>query len=117
MKEKIKDEIRLRHISEALIKIENFTEGKSISDFLNSDLIKSATVRQLEIIGEAVNHLTDELKQKYSEINWIEIVGFRNIAVHEYFVIDYSVIWNIIENYLPQLKITIENIIKIEFNN
>ncbi|KXK43693.1 MAG: hypothetical protein UZ05_CHB002002781 [Chlorobi bacterium OLB5] len=116
MRDIISDEARIRHISDAITNIENFTADIGISDFLSSNLIKSATVRQMEIIGEGVNHLSEELKEKYTEINWIEIVSFRNIAIHEYFVIDYAVIWNIIENYIPELKITIEKIIKNEFN-
>ncbi len=116
MREKISDEARLKHISDAIANLEGFTDGIGISEFLNNELIKNAVVRQLEIIGEAANRLTPDLKERYTEINWKEIVGFRNIVIHEYFLIDYSVVWDIIENYIPQLKLIIEKIIKNEFN-
>lgn len=79
-------------------------------------MIKSAVVRQLEIIGEASNHLSESLKDKYAEITWKDIIGFRNIVVHEYFIIDYAVIWDILQNYLPTLKITITDLLKNEYN-
>lgn len=116
MRERISDKARLSHIVDAIRSLEAFTEGIGIADFLKNDLVKSASVRQMEIIGEAANHITAELKEKYSEINWKEIVGFRNIAIHEYFVIDYTLIWDIIENSIPQLKVSIEKIILEEFN-
>lgn len=116
MREKISDEARLRHIADAINDIENFTDGLNISDFLENNLVKNATVRQLEIIGEASNHITNELKAKYFEINWKEIIGFRNIVIHEYFIVDFEVVWNIIQNHLPELKYVINTILNNEFN-
>jgi uncharacterized protein with HEPN domain len=117
MREKISNEARLRHISDAINDIESFTEGLSISEFKKNSLVKSATVRQLEIIGEASNHLTTELREKYSEIDWKEVIGFRNIVVHEYFIVDYSIVWHIVQNYIPELKLFINEVLDKEFNN
>ncbi len=116
MREKIGDEARLRHIAEAIEKLESFIDGVSYDEFIKNELIKSAVVRQLEIIGEASNHLSEYLKVKYSEIIWTDIIGFRNIVVHEYFIVDYAVVWDILQNYLLTLKITITDLLNNEYN-
>ena len=66
----------------------------------------------MEIIGEASNHLSTELKSKFSDIEWTQIVGMRNVFAHEYFGIDSSLVWDIIKNDIPALKEKIEHILK-----
>ncbi len=67
---------------------------------------------QLEIIGEAANHFSDELFKRYETIEWAEIVGLRNLPGHEYFGIDLRIVWQIIQNNLPRLKKNIKLILK-----
>ena len=69
-----------------------------------------AVARNFEIIGEAANRLPDDFKAQYSDIDWNRIRGFRNRIVHDYFGIDYSIVWNIIENYLPELEVEIRKL-------
>jgi uncharacterized protein with HEPN domain len=69
-----------------------------------------ATVRNLEIIGEAANRLSDNARAAAPEIPWDKIAGFRNIAVHEYFRLDRSIVEGLISNYLPTLRTAIEKI-------
>jgi len=59
---------------------------------------------EIEIIGEAANRLPNDFKEKNSNIDWDRIRGFRNRIVHDYFGIDYSIVWKIIQNYLPELE-------------
>ena len=66
----------------------------------------------MEIIGEASNKITKELKSEFSDIEWAQIVGMRNVFTHEYFGIDSSLVWEIIKNDIPQLKGKVENILK-----
>jgi uncharacterized protein with HEPN domain len=66
----------------------------------------------MEIIGEASNHLSAELKSKFSEIEWAQIVGMRNVFAHEYFGIDTSLVWEIIKNDIPELSDKVEHILK-----
>ena len=66
----------------------------------------------MEIIWEASNHITPALKSKFSEIEWAQIVGMRNVFTHEYFGIDSSLVWQIIMNDIPELKEKIENVLK-----
>lgn len=66
----------------------------------------------MEIIGEASNKITKELKSEFSDIEWSQIVGMRNVFAHEYFGIDSKVVWDIIKNDIPELKGKVENILK-----
>ncbi len=71
--------------------------------FVNDRKTFSATIRELEIIGEAISKISDELKTKYPDVLWQHIKAFRNKIVHEYFGIDYRIVWDIIKNELPTL--------------
>lgn len=74
-------------------------------------MMQFACVKQLEIIGEAANHLTERFKRVYSEIEWCEIVGLRNILIHEYFGVDTKIVWDIIQNDIVTLKQQVEAIL------
>lgn len=111
MKNRLGDTARLEHILSAINDIESFSNDLTLDDLLTLSLYQSAITRQIEIIGEAANKLSAEIKEKYSEIDWRGIAGFRNILVHEYFDVDYIVVWNIIKIKLPELKQTVINIL------
>ena len=99
-----KDFIRLLHILDAIKEIEKYTSTVSFSDFEQNSMMLHATVRQLEIIGEASNHLSNEIITTYLTVEWKQIIGFRNLLIHEYFGVDIAVVWNIIQFDLPHLK-------------
>ncbi|KAF0959465.1 HepT-like ribonuclease domain-containing protein [Rhodococcus sp. T7] len=75
------------------------------------DMAHDAIVRQLEAIAEAANRLDPETKAKTPEIEWHKISGFRNLAIHEYFRVNQSIVEGIVINYLPQLRKAIERIL------
>ncbi|MCE7069004.1 DUF86 domain-containing protein [Dyadobacter sp. CY327] len=102
------DKARLFHIIEAIHYIETFIEGKVKDDLYNDPMLRFAIERQLEIIGEAANHLSDELKLTNPEIEWRKVIAFRNFIVHEYFGIDLELVWDIIANKIPLLKMVVE---------
>ena len=104
MKGKLTDKIRIQHILDAIEETENYLSNSSFEDFISNSEKRFATIKQIEIMGEACNHLTNELKQKHSEIEWIQINGFRNISVHEYFGVNLHIVWDIAKNDLPVLK-------------
>jgi uncharacterized protein with HEPN domain len=91
-------------INDSIQAIESFVEGLTQEDFKKDRKTFSATIRELEIIGEAVNNISDELKQKYLHVLWQEIKSFRNKIVHEYFGVDFRIVWDVITNELPILK-------------
>lgn len=104
MPDKFGDTARLTHLLDAIYAIEQYTKGISQEQFFNDSMRSDACIRQLEIIGEASNHLSDELIAAAPEVNWAQIVGFRNIIAHEYFGVDLHLIWRIIQFYIPDLK-------------
>ena len=85
MREKIRDKERLNHIIESINNIFEFTNNLSFSDFENNKMLKFAVIKNLEIIGEAANLLTKELKEKHPEIEWHAIIGLRHALVHAYY--------------------------------
>ncbi len=101
----------LSDIIESIDKIKKYTLTVSYQDFLNDDKTLDAVIRNFEIIGEAANRLPDETKDRFSNINWHRIRGFRNRIVHDYMGIDYEIVWTLIDNDLDNLKRDILEII------
>jgi len=79
--------------------------------FMENSMMRFACIKQMEIIGEASNHISNETKNIFSEIEWSQIVGMRNVFVHEYFGVDGRLVWEIIKNDLPGFKMKIISII------
>lgn len=102
----------IRHIYDAIDKIEKRVKEISKEEFLRDDVIQDAIVRQFEILGEAINNLSDEIEEKYSQIEWSKAVGLRNALIHGYFDVDFNIVWDTIKNDLPSFKIQINEIIK-----
>ena len=101
MKDKPGDKQRLLHILDAINEIENYTKDKSLSDFLNNSMMRFASIKQIEIVGEAATFITRGTKAKFSEVKWNQIAGMRHILVHEYFGIDENIVWQVIVNDIP----------------
>ncbi|MFN9596372.1 MAG: DUF86 domain-containing protein [Bacteroidota bacterium] len=95
---------------ESAEKIISYTDGFSLEEFINDDKTVDAVIRNFEIIGEAANRLPDEFKTANPQIEWSTLRGFRNRIVHDYFGIDYSIVWNIIKNYLPGLLTSLKSV-------
>jgi uncharacterized protein with HEPN domain len=102
-----KDKVRIQHILEAIHQIEDYIQNNSYDNFVSNKMLVDATVRQLEVIGEATNHLSDEIKLHYSNVEWKQIIGLRNILIHEYFAVDVPLVWSVLQYDLPEFKNTI----------
>lgn len=111
MKDSIGDEARLRHIVDSINEIEKYTSGISFQNFSRNSMMVNAAIRQLEIIGEAANHISIDMRSKYDDIEWDNIIGLRNILIHEYFGVDINIIWDIIKNDIIDLKEKINKIL------
>lgn len=111
MKGKLGDEARLKHIFDAIVEIETYIHNVDIDEFIGNSMMRFACIKQIEIIGEASNHVTKETQLRFEDIEWRKIIGLRNIVIHEYFGIDFEVIWGIIKSDIPDLKAKIENIL------
>lgn len=104
MKGKLPDKVRILHIIDAINEVEKYLVHISFEDFLSNSEKRFATIKQIEIIGEACNQLSDEFKSTYPQIEWKPIRGFRNISIHEYFGVNFRLVWEIAQNDLPVLK-------------
>jgi uncharacterized protein with HEPN domain len=104
MKGQLTDKIRIAHILDAIAETERYLTGISFEDFLTNSEKRFATVKQIEIIGEACNSITAGFKEEHTEIQWKPINGFRNISIHEYFGVNFRIVWEIAKNDLPVLK-------------
>ena len=80
--------------------------------FLCNDDFKKAFVRSLEVIGEAAKKIPSDIRKQYPQISWRDISGMRNKLIHEYFGVDYEVVWKTVKEEIPPLKTAIEKIIK-----
>jgi uncharacterized protein with HEPN domain len=104
-------ELLLEDMLESCDRILEYTKELSFEDFKKNYLVVDAVVRNFTIIGEAAGRIPEEYKVKHSEIKWDRIRGFRNRIVHDYFGIDYQIVWIIIENNIPELRDLIRKII------
>ncbi len=100
----------LEEILSSTNKIQKYVGDSSFEDLLKDEMKIDAVVRNFEIIGEAANKISQEIKEKYPSIEWRKISDFRNILAHEYFGIDYEIMWDIIKNKLPRLQKDIQTI-------
>lgn len=94
----------LEDILEAISKIESYTESLTFEEFQKDEKTIDAVVRNFEIMGEAVNNIPESLKEEYPEVEWKEVIGFRNIMIHEYFGVDTEAVWETIHSNLPGFK-------------
>lgn len=111
MKSKPGDRQRLLHIKDAISEIESYTTNTDLKTFLANSMMRFASVKQIEIIGEAANLISAETKRLFSDLEWKQIIGMRHILVHEYFGMDFELIWQVIIADLPELKKKVENVL------
>src|SRR5438874_265218 len=105
----------LRDIVEAADAVESFLTGHDRDSFLTSDLLRSAVLQKLCIVGEASARLPHGLKDLHPEVDWRRIVGFRNIAIHAYFSVDWGLVWAAATRHLPELRRVVADILRREY--
>jgi len=103
--------IFLEHIIKSINYIEQFCENKSERDFRDSVQLQDAVIRRLEIIGEAVKNIEESFKEFNKNIEWKKIAGMRDIITHKYFGIDLELVWNVVQENLPELKKEIRKVL------
>lgn len=104
--------VYLEDIIEATRKIKAYTGGLSKAAFLDDEKTFDAVVRNLEVIGEAVKKLPEDLRAKHSTLEWKKIAGLRDILIHEYFGLDAEIVWDIVQNKIPALDQEVRQMLK-----
>ena len=102
------DLIRLRHMRDAVEKIEEYTDGCERSDLETDELLALAIVRLLEILGEAAARISPQTQQSLSGIPWRQIVGMRNRLIHGYFDVDLNIVWSVVQDDIPTLSAVLD---------
>jgi uncharacterized protein with HEPN domain len=111
-----REELYLTDIVDAADAIERFIEGVQREDFAGDELRRSAVLQKLIVIGEAAARLPVDFREHHSEVEWPDIVGFRNIAVHEYFAVDWSIVWVTATQDVPGLRREVARILAEEYS-
>ena len=104
--------VYLNDILKSIENIGKYTKSLTQKDFVKNELVIDAVVRNLEIIGEAVKNIPKEIKDKYPNVEWKKIAGFRDILIHGYFGVNLEIVWEIIVNKVPELKKCVKDILK-----
>lgn len=101
----------LRHIADEVAFVLSATTNKSKDEVIEDGILSRAVLRSLEVIGEATKKLDDEFKSLYPHVEWRKMAKTRDKLIHDYFGVDYDIVWDIIENKLPELQFAINEII------
>jgi uncharacterized protein with HEPN domain len=100
----------LHDMLDSIGNIAQYTSGMGFQDFLKDIRTRDAVVRNLKVLGEAAMRIPDDIRERYPEIPWAQIVGLRNRLIHGYFLVDYGIIWEIVQNELSPLRRRLEKI-------
>jgi uncharacterized protein with HEPN domain len=105
-------DVFLNHIIDSIEKIEDFTSGKARDDFLEDIQLQDATIRRIEIIGEASKNIPEEFKKEHQDVPWSEMARTRDKLIHGYFGVDLELTWSIVQYDLPKVKEKISKILE-----
>lgn len=105
----------LSDIVEAADAIGRFVADVEMNEFVGNDLLRSAVLQKLTIIGEAAVRLPAEFRRAHAEVEWADVVAFRNIAVHAYFAVDWSIVWVTATQDAPALRAKVAAILEEEY--
>ena len=102
---------RLEDIVESSALIAVYVQGMSYANWVKDRKTIDAVVRNLQIIGEATNHVPEDVRSRYSDVPWAQLRGMRNILIHEYFGVDTDILWRAVTEDVPRLRKQIQKII------
>jgi uncharacterized protein with HEPN domain len=97
-------ELFLRDMVEAVQKVIRYTADREVEAFVADEMAYDATLRNLEVLGEAAKNIPEEIRQRYPEVDWRGVAGLRDILAHAYFALDNATLWKIVRTDIPQLR-------------
>ena len=106
--------ILLTDMLEAVEAIQEYTAGLDYDSFLNNRMARDAVVRNIQVLGEAANRIPKTFRDQHTAVEWMRIIRTHHILVHDYFGLDYEIIWHIITVNLPPLQQSVKQILTIE---
>jgi len=109
------EELYLQDIVNSIDSVKRFLNGIEETRFLADEILQNAVLMKLVVIGEAAARLSNEIRERYPEVEWKSIIGFRNISVHAYFSVKWSIVWETATSDLKILREAIIKILEIEF--
>lgn len=108
-----RDEIMyLQDIAESCEKVLRFTADLTLSELIQDEKTYDAVVRNLEIIGEAAKHISQDIRKQLLGIEWRKIAGMRDMLAHAYFGIDNDILWDVVQNKVPDLAESVNTFLK-----
>jgi uncharacterized protein with HEPN domain len=93
---------------QAIQEIQEDVTGLTYQDFLENRIVRRAVERNLEILGEAARRMSNPFQSQHSDVDWRSIIGLRNVLAHQYESIRYEVLWDVVVEHLPTLKLHLE---------
>ena len=99
-----RDSLYLSHILEEIRFLKKLAQDRNFEEYQGDEIIQRASIRSLEIIGEAVKNLSPEYKAMHPKIEWKKIAGLRDILIHQYFGVDLLIVWDVIQYKIPELE-------------
>ena len=96
--------VYLEDIYYAAVKIEKYTRGFTFDEFVDSELVSDAVIKNILVIGEVTKNIPEKIRTENPEIEWRKMAGMRDMMIHDYFSINYRIVWDVIQNKIPTLK-------------
>ena len=109
----LRDKSSLIDILNACESIERYIENKTFDDFDKDEMLQDAVIRKIEILGEASNRVSEEIKNRFPELPWDKMRGMRNILIHMYDELDLNIIWDTVTKDIPQVKTHLTKILPL----
>ncbi|MEE8386628.1 MAG: DUF86 domain-containing protein [Dehalococcoidia bacterium] len=103
--------VYLEDVLQAITRVRRYTSGMSLETFSDDDKTVDAVVRNLEIIGEAVKKIPEQVRTGHPAVDWKKIAGLRDILIHAYFGVDVEIVWDVVRNGLPGLEQQVQAIL------
>jgi len=106
------NEVFLRHVLEKITFLLEHTRALSFDDLMKDAVLQRACARSFEIMGEAVKNIHADFRRKHKEIDWKNIAGMRDKLIHQYFGVNWNILWDVIKVKLPGVKVHLEKILE-----